>query len=593
MNEKFFESSDSVRHAHALKYAETVTLDGPLALERGGELPTVQVTYETYGKLSKARDNAVLICHALSGDSHVAAHDESDDPGWWDIVVGPGKPIDTDKYFVICPNVLGGCRGTTGPRSINPATGAPYGREFPTVTIADMVEVQRRVVEMLGIEKLLAVTGGSMGGHQVLQWALYLPEKVRGAIPIATSTRLTSQALAFDVVGRNAILNDPNYREGQYYNGDATPNVGLAIARMLGHITYLSREAMKDKFEEDRHEPRMTVTGFEQQFSVGSYLAYKGDKFVEIFDPNSYVAISMAMDLFDLGPRGEHLVELLGKTRCRWLVISFTSDWLFPADQSREIVDALLAANRPVTYCNVTSSCGHDAFLLPNDLDRYGGLISAFLANLDNGNQPVGDSGEAEKRRLEYELLVEVSEPGESVLDLGCGNGDLLAQLRARGHGPVMGIDIDEKAVLACAQRGLDVIHADLNAGLSSLADGQFDIVVLSRTLQVIEDVEGVLDDMLRVGRRCIVSFPNFAYRKLRKMFSERGRAPESAGVLRYKWYNTPNIRFLSIADFEDYCSERGLLVHRRFTLDTEAGLEINNEPNLNADLAIFVISQE
>jgi len=594
MDDEFFDSSDSVRHARPVKYAETVTLDGPLRLEGGGELPSVQVTYETYGKLSASRDNAVLICHALSGDSHVAAHDEGDDPGWWDIVVGAGQPIDTDKYFVICPNVLGGCRGTTGPKSINPQTDKPYGREFPTITIGDMVEVQRRVVQSLGIEKLLAVTGGSMGGQQVLQWAVSFPEMVCGAIPIATSTRLTSQALAFDVVGRNAILHDPNFRDGQYYNGDAGPGAGLAIARMLGHITYLSREAMKSKFGENRHEPRPAATDFEQEFSVGSYLAYKGNKFVEIFDPNSYVAISMAMDLFDLGARDEELVELLGKTLCRWLVISFTSDWLFPADQSRQIVDALIASNRPVTYCNVTSSCGHDAFLLPNDLDRYGGLISAFLASLSGRAQrPDGDADEQRKRRLEYDVLMEVSEPGESVLDLGCGGGELLLRLRDRGHEPVMGVDIDERAILTCAQRGLDVVHADLNEGLSSFADGQFDIVVLSRTLQVIADIEGLLNDMLRVGRRCVVSFPNFAYHKLRKMFYEQGRAPESPGVLRHKWYNTPNIRFLSIADFEDYCGERGILVHRRMTLDTEAGLEMNDDPNLNADLAIFVISRQ
>jgi len=597
MTDEFFESSDSVRHKRPLRYAKTFRLDEPLHLERGGRLEGVQVVYETYGTLNDAKDNAVLICHALSGDSHVAAHDESDDPGWWDIVVGPGKPIDTNKYFVICPNVLGGCRGTTGPGSIDPKTGKPYGQAFPTVTIADMVALQVKLLDELGIEKLRAVTGGSMGGHMVLQWAAKHSDRVRGAMALATSTRLTSQALAFDVVGRNAILHDPNFRGGQFYDAETGPRVGLAIARMLGHVTYLSREAMADKFESNRHQPRDIPTDFEQKFSVGSYLAYKGDKFVEIFDANSYVTLSTAMDLFDLGSRHEQLVDVFKDSSCRWLVISFTSDWLFPADQSRQIVDALIATNKPVIYCNIESTCGHDAFLLPQDLPKYGELMRAFLANLDN-HQPAparrcDDKADREKqRRLEYRLIVELSAPGPSILDLGCGDGELLSQLQRRGHERVMGVDIDEDAVIACARKGLNVIHADLNDGLGYFGDDQFDFVVLSRTLQVIQDVEGLLNDMLRVGRKCIVSFPNFAYHKLRQMFVEQGRAPESAGVLRYKWYNTPNIRFFSIADFEDYCMDRGILVHRRLTIDTEAGREINVDPNLKADLAIFVISR-
>jgi len=594
MTDNFFDSSDSVRHNRPLRFAKTVRLPGSLALERGGELAEVQVAYETYGALNAAGDNAVLICHALSGDSHVAAHDEADDPGWWDIAVGPGKAIDTDRYLVICPNVLGGCRGTTGPSSIDPRTGRPYGQEFPTITVGDMVEVQKRLIDELGIRKLRAVTGGSMGGHMVLQWAIKHPDRVAGVIPIATSPRLTSQALAFDIVGRNAILNDPNFRNGQFYQDNPRPNVGLAIARMLGHITYLSREAMADKFGDDRHRPRTLSSDFEQTFSVGTYLAHKGDKFVEIFDANSYVAISMAMDLFDLGSRPAQLAEQFRGNKCRWLVISFTSDWLFPADQSREIVDALIANDAQVSYCNVTSSCGHDAFLLAQDLPRYGELLSAFLANLGGEAVsaravPARDEG---GRRLEYDLIVELSDPGHSVLDLGCGNGDLLKRLQQRGHGTVMGVEIDQDAIISCVRKGLDVVHADLNDGLSSFGEGQFDFVVLSQTLQVIHDVEGLLTDMLRVGRRCIVTFPNFAYRKLRRMFSEQGRAPESPGVLKHKWYNTPNIRFLSIADFEDYCAEREIHVHRRLTLDTEAGREIHDDANLNADLAIFVISR-
>ena len=251
--------------------------------------------------------------------------------------------IDTDQYFVICPNLLGGCRGTTGPGSINPATGKPYGRDFPTITLADMVDVERLLVDHLGVRQLRAVVGGSLGGHQALTWATRYPERVRGVIGLATSPRLTSQALAFDVVGRNAILRDPHFCGGQYYGRLDGPAVGLALARMIGHITYLSREAMREKFEADRFHPRDVAVEFEKKFSVGSYLGYQGAKFVERFDANSYVTLSLAMDLFDLGSTPEELARAFAPARCRWLIVSFSSDWLFPPDQSRDIVNALIA----------------------------------------------------------------------------------------------------------------------------------------------------------------------------------------------------------------------------------------------------------
>ena len=237
-----FVSSDSIRSAEPLKYAQTATFPGPVTLEEGGCLPGVTVVYETYGRLNPQRDNAVLMCHALSGDSHVARHDEQDAPGWWDILVGPGKPIDTDRYFVICPNVLGGCRGTTGPNSVNPETGRPYAADFPIITVGDMVDVQKLLIDHLGIKRLRAVVGGSLGGSMAVSWAVRYPDRMAGTVAIATAPRLTSQAIAFDVVGRNAILRDPAYQDGQYYGNGHGPNVGLSLARMLGHITYLSRE---------------------------------------------------------------------------------------------------------------------------------------------------------------------------------------------------------------------------------------------------------------------------------------------------------------------------------------------------------------
>jgi len=604
VSEKLFESSDSVRSAKPLRYAQSVTFNEPLELELKGRLASFTAAYETYGQLNAAKDNAVLICHAISGDSHVARHDPTDDPGWWDIMIGPGKPIDTNRFFVICPNLLGGCRGTTGPGSINPDTGRPYGRDFPLITVGDMVEVQARLVAHLGIAKLLAVVGGSLGGHLALAWATRCSDRIRGVVALATSARLASQALAFDVVGRNAIRRDPHYHGGQYYDKERGPEAGLAIARMIGHITYLSREAMTKKFDADRLQPRQVAVEFEKTFSVGSYLGYQGAKFVERFDANSYVVLSTAMDLFDLGSTPTELAAALRSARCRWLVQSFTSDWLFPPEQSLEIVNALIANNAPVSYCNVRSACGHDAFLLPDDLASYGEMIRAFLDDLSGHPSEVnGDNNEVEggdgptsiyhQRRLDYERMVDLIPPGASVLDLGCGSGGLLARLKSRSHQRLLGVELDERKILACIRRGVDVIHADLDEGLGPFADRQFDCVVLSQTLQAVHHVEDVLADMLRVGRTCVVSFPNFAYHKLRHMLAEDGRAPKSAGVLHYEWYDTPNIRFMSIADFEDLCRQKNIRVHRRIALDTEAGTEVSQDPNLNADLAIFVISQD
>ena len=599
MTDELFDS-DAVRHARPLRYVQRVQFDNPLRLELGGRLSNVTVAYETYGRLNPARDNAVLICHAISGDSDVAKHDEDDDRGWWDIVVGPGKPIDTDRYFVICPNLLGGCRGSTGPGSIDSETGQPYGPDFPTITIGDMVEVERQLIDHLGIETLLAVVGGSMGGHQALRWATSLPERVRGAVPLATSPRLTSQALAFDVVGRNAIRRDPHYHGGWYYKDERGPEVGLAIARMIAHITYLSREAMRQKFGADRLKPRDVAIEFAKTFSVGSYLGYQGQKFVERFDANSYMVLSMAMDLFDLGSTPAELKATLARARCRWLFVSYSSDWLFPPDQARDMVNTLIGLDAPVSYCNVWSDCGHDAFLLGDDLDRYGALIGAFLANLMGASaipleeEPLNhhNSSIFHSRRIDYDRIVEIIPPGASVLDLGCGRGGLLAQLKARGHQRLVGIECDEQAVVASVERDVDVVHADLNAGLAAFADGQFDCVLLSQTLQAVKDVERVIDDMLRVGRRSIVSFPNMAFKTLRRMLAEEGRAPRSAGLLRYEWYSSPNIRFLSILDFEEFCRAKDIQVHRRITLDTEAGHEVFEDPNRNADLAIFVVSR-
>ncbi len=395
-----------------------------------------------------------------------------------------------------------------------------------------------------------------------------------------------------------------NYHGGQYYDHEHGPEVGLAVARMIGHITYLSPEAMMRKFDADRMHPHDVATEFEKVFSVGSYLGYQGTKFVERFDANSYIALTMAMDLFDLGSTQVELAKACPAC-CRWLIMSFSSDWLFPPEQSRDIVRALISANAPVSYCNIQSSCGHDAFLLPDDFPTFGEMIRAFLANL--APQPAGSlslQALADKqthaptsifhqRRLDYDRIVELVEPGASVLDLGCGSGRLLARLKRKDHRRLVGVELDEQKILACVCRGLDVIQSDLNKGLRAFADQQFDCVVLSQTLQAVLDVEGVIADMLRVGRKCIVSFPNVAYHNTRRLLAEEGRSPGACGWLRQKWYNTPDIRFLSIADFEEFCTEKGIQIQRRITIDTAAGTEVFDDPNRNADLAIFVISNQ
>ncbi|HFC97769.1 MAG TPA: homoserine O-acetyltransferase [Thermosulfurimonas dismutans] len=358
-------------------------------LECGAKLGPITLAYETYGQLNADRSNAILILHALSGDSHVAGYYSENDPkpGWWDFMVGPGKAIDTEKYFVICSNILGGCAGSTGPSSINPNTGRPYALEFPFVTIGDMVRAQRVLIEHLGIRKLLAVIGGSLGGMQVLEWALRYPEMVHAAIPIATTTRHSALAIAFNEVARQAIMADPNWRGGNYYDGPR-PEMGLAVARMIGHITYLSDRALRRKFGRRLQNKSHFSFGFEVDFQVESYLRYQGRKFVERFDANSFLYITKAADYFDVKRQhGEgSLVKAFSKARARFLVVSFSSDWLYPTYQSREMVKAMKKNELDVSFCEIEADWGHDAFLIPNE--KFEELIHSFLERVSREFEP-------------------------------------------------------------------------------------------------------------------------------------------------------------------------------------------------------------
>ncbi|MEO1235323.1 MAG: homoserine O-acetyltransferase [Planctomycetota bacterium] len=590
-----YSSTDDRRSADELPHVRQFTFDHPLPLSLGGQLDRVTCAYETWGELDTEASNAVLICHALSGDSHAAKHDQSDKPGWWDGLIGPGDgyAIDTERFFVVCSNVLGGCRGTTGPGSIDPATGERYGADFPPITVGDMVEVQRRLADHLGIARWWAVVGGSLGGHQTLTWATRYPERVQTCIAVATSPRLTSQALAFDVIGRNAIQSDPHFYGGRYHDQPSQPDTGLAIARMLGHITYLSSEAMDAKFDPDRLAPRDIVTAFEKRFSVGSYLAHQGQKFTERFDANSYVTLSTAMDLFDLGGDLTELIDTFRGPRnvrgatCDFLVVSFSSDWLFTPAQSRGIVNALAHLDKPVTYAEITTDAGHDAFLLPGEIAQYGPLIAAKLGRTDDSSPTL---------RRDDELVLDLIPAGASVLDLGCGGGRLLSALRRRGHDRLVGVEVAQAKIIEAARRGLNVIDYDLNRGLPAFAEGQFDVVTLSATLQAVENIETLFDEMLRVGRRVIVSFPNFAYRALRDDYVERGRSPRAEGQFDHPWYNTPNRRFPSLADVEDFCAAKGVTIHEAVYLDSSADRRVppppEGDPNLDADTAVLVISR-
>lgn len=360
---------------------QTVTWETPLELDSGASLGPMTLSYETYGTLNEARDNAILILHALSGDAHAAGLHQPDDrkPGWWDVMIGPGRPLDTDRYFIICSNILGGCKGSTGPSSINPATGEPYGTDFPVITIGDMVRAQVRLIDHLQIDTLHAVVGGSMGGFQALEWATAYPERVRGALLLATTSRCSTQTIAWNAIGRNAIMSDPNWRDGNYYDHEP-PVQGLATARMLGHITYLSETSLEQKFGrklQHHAEPQFTL---ESEFAVESYLSYQGLSFNERFDANSYLYITKAMDYWDLPGRYGSLEHALERSTADFLLLSFSSDWLFPPQESQVIADTLQQLGRNVTHVELPSSAGHDAFLVNHDLQAP--HIEAFLDGL-------------------------------------------------------------------------------------------------------------------------------------------------------------------------------------------------------------------
>ncbi|MEM7425219.1 MAG: homoserine O-acetyltransferase [Pseudomonadota bacterium] len=353
--------------------------DRPLKLDSGGQLSPLTVAYETYGTLNSARSNAIMVCHALTGDQFCAGvHPITGKPGWWELLIGPGKPVDTDRFFIICANVIGGCMGSTGPMSIDPATGKPYGHSLPVITIADMVRAQVMLLDHLEIPDLFCVMGGSMGGMQVLDWATKYSDRVFSAMPIATAMKHSAQNIAFHEVGRQAVLADPEWHGGDYRERDTTPHKGLAVARMAAHITYLSEAALHRKFGRNLQDRDAVTFGFDADFQVESYLRYQGSTFVDRFDANSYLYLTRAMDYFDLAADFDgNITNAFANTKTRYCIVSFTSDWLFPTSENRMIVRALNGVAADVSFVEIETDKGHDSFLL--DVPELFEAVEGFL----------------------------------------------------------------------------------------------------------------------------------------------------------------------------------------------------------------------
>lgn len=560
---------------------EVLQLDLPpegFVFEGGGVLRQLEIAYEAYGELTPARDNVIFVCHALSGDSHVAGYhtDPEIDIGWWDEMIGPGKGIDTRYYYVICANILGGCKGTTGPQSVNPETGKPYGADFPNLTVGDIVEAHCLLLKQLGIERLAATIGGSFGGMQVLEWAIRRPGMTDRSICIASAPCLSAQALAFDTVARNVITADPEWRNGDYYGEGPGPVKGLALARQIGHITYLSQGIMSEKFGRERQSQTDGVISSEapddtlsselvdSQFQVSSYLEYQGRKFTERFDANSYLRIMRAMDEFDVAERTGSLEAAFAGIDSKMLIVALSTDWLFPPGQSKEVANALLRAGKAVSYCMLRAPHGHDAFLI--DIDHLADVIRAFLPWVPQRLEPGQPTTEVVPRpgRVyvssveERERLLSMMEPNSRILDLGCGCGELLALADERLGVAGVGVDYDLGQVIRVLDRGYDVFQEDVDGGLAMIPDGSYDYAILSETLQVVRRPREVLREMLRVAREGIVSFPNFGKYSHSLGLLTAGRMPVG-GALPFEWYDTPNIHFFTLRDFVKLCRNDGI----------------------------------
>ncbi len=534
--------------------------EGGLKLAYGGVLKEVEVAYEECGA-PIGPDNVIYICHALTGDSHVAGilPGEEKPSGWWEDMVGPGRAFDTNRFHIICANVLGGCQGTTGPMSINPDTGKPYGSQFPQYTFDDAVDVFRMLLHQLGVKRLAALVGGSYGGLQVVNWMTRYPDEIDKVCLIATSAHLNTQAIAFSVMSRNSITDDPKWQGGDYYlEGDGKgPRAGLAAARQLAHITYLSRELLQEKFQrnlqknfveapaEDRAERDRL---FKTYFQIESYLDYQAMKFVRRFDANSYLHITRSMDLYDPCDRFGSLDAAFALVKARVLVVSYENDILFPAWQSKEITASLMRMDKRVSYCHLESGTGHDSFL--TDIEHLSKVVGGFL-----GNREVKVMKWQERH---HRTVLAMVKEGSRVIDIGCGDGTLLDVLRARKGVKGDGVEIDVDRYEEAIADGHDVIWEDVDEGLSMVPDGHYDTAIVSDTLQEVKNPRGLLREALRIADEAIVTFPNFAAYRIRLTLALKGRLPVSKH-LPFQWYDTPNIHLITLKDFRALCDKEGI----------------------------------
>ena len=566
-------------------------------LTGGGILNGFELKYECYGQLNAEKNNAIYICHALTGDHHVAGiySDEDEKPGWWNHVVGPNKPIDTNRFFVISSNCLGGCRGSTGPSSIHPQKeGEFYGADFPDLSICDMVRAQRALIDHLGIPFLHAVVGGSMGGMQALQWIVEYPGFAKNAIIIAATAQHSVQTIAFNEAGRCSIRGDRSWMDGSYYKSEG-PRHGLSVARMMAHITYLSDLGMEEKFGGDqRLDPSADF-----EFSVQGYLDHQGRKFVERFDANSYLKLTEALDRFNLV--GDHgLAQAVEKVDTRTLVIAFSSDWLYTPKQNKDIVDALLKAGKNASYLEVDHSHGHDSFLI--DSGPFLKALGSFLQGEEFSAEQSFEEDGFRKLKNRYEVKKEADfraiddwvAPKDKVLDLGCGRGLLLEHLRETKDVQGLGIDWELQKSISCVSRKVPIYQEEILEALSKFNDNSFDWVIFSRMVESLPEPGKILQQALRVGRKVAVSFVNHGYWRNRWNFVLKGCRVRNE-VYPHQWESSHLSNHFSVREFEDFSKRLhangiGITLGRKLFYRGDWVKKCLFLPNLRAGLAIYEI---
>jgi len=563
-------------------------------LESGETLPELRVHYETYGDFNDGATPAIWICCPFTTDAHVAGLSDENNPksiGWWDAIIGPGKPINTDIFFVVCSNNLGGCKGTTGPISIDPRTGKSYASTFPQITIGDMVNAQKKLADHLKIKKLYAVIGGSMGGFQAIAWALEYPDFVERCAIIASGTRLSAQALGFEIAGRKIILDDENFNGGDYTE-QKKPSNGLANARKIAHITYLSAESMKNRFDHAENlpkDPKKFYTGS----ALENYLTHQGEKFVERFDANSYLHLTWAMDNFDLNKKYGSLENAVARAKAEFLCVHLSSDWLFTPEESYRLTFALLNQKKIVSSVELNTNLGHDGFLLEtNDL---GNLLSRFLDIRSVERRDENYISRAFSCEEDISRISALIPQNARVLDIGCGDGRMLHALWRERKATGVGFDRSFEGVLHCLDYNVPIIQKDLDKnGLSQITDNSFDFVIFNRTLQETQNPRDVLLEILRIGKQAVVTFPNFGNWIIRKAIVLGGSMPKNK-FLPHEWYNTPNIHLFTLKDFTQLCKKEKIRIKKlEFTnysplskFLTKCGLR-----NLGAEQVVALISK-